>query len=72
MPSMNISDFGQHVPKNAAEILQYVNDLILYHEECVFWDNKHEDTEQWEQDLIYRCVTGDRSGDLAGTPDPIY
>ena len=69
---MNRSDFGQSVPKNAEEIMQFINDLILYHEECEFWIAKPEDTDRWEQDLIARYLSGDRSGNLAGAPDPIY
>ena len=72
MPSMETSDFGPAVPKNAAEILQFINNLILYHEECVFWTDNPNDTESWEQALIARYLSGDRSGNLAGAPDPIY
>ena len=72
MPSMNTSDFGHSVPKNADEILQFINDLILYHEESEFWNADPADTETWEQDLIRRYLSGDRSGNLTGAPDPIY
>lgn len=72
MPSMNTSDFGQSVPKNADEIMQFINNLILYHEECVFWNADPEDTERWEQDLITRYLSGDRTGNLTGAPDPVY
>ena len=69
---MNHSDFGPTVPKNADEILQFVNNLILYHEECEFWNADPDDTDNWEQDLIARYLSGDRSGNLSGAPDPIY
>ena len=72
MPSMNREDFGPSVPKNADEILQFINDLILYHEECEFWIADPNDTDTWEQDLITRYLSGDRSGNLTGAPDPIY
>lgn len=72
MPSMNTSDFGTPVPKNADEILQFINNLIVYHEECVFWNADPNDTDAWEQDLINRYLSGDRSGNLHGAPDPIY
>ena len=69
---MNREDFGPSVPKNADEILQFINDLILYHEECEFWIADPNDTDTWEQDLITRYLSGDRSGNLTGAPDPIY
>lgn len=72
MPSMNASDFGTSVPKNADEIFQFINNLILYHEECEFWTADPNDTDNWEQDLITRYLAGDRSGNLTGAPDPIY
>lgn len=72
MPSMSTHEFGQTVPKNADEILQFINNLILYHEECEFWIADPNDTDTWEQDLITRYLSGDRSGNLAGAPDPIY
>ena len=72
MPSMTLSDFGDRVPSNADDILQHINDLILYHEESVFWNSDHDGTDRWEEDLIKRCLSGDRSGDLSGVPDPIY
>ena len=72
MPSMTRSDFGHSVPKNADEIMQFVNNLIVYQEECVFWNASPDDTDRWEQDLISRYLAGDRSGNLAGAPDPIY
>ena len=72
MPSMNTSDFGTSVPKNADEILQFINNLIVYHEECEFWIADPADTDAWEQNLITRYLSGDRSGNLAGAPDPIY
>lgn len=72
MPSMTHKDFGQSIPKNADEILQFVNNLIVYHEECVFWNADPAATDAWECDLITRYLSGDRSGDLAGAPDPVY
>lgn len=72
MPSMNREDFGPSAPKNADEILQFINDLILYHEECEFWIADPNDTDTWEQNLITRYLSGDRSGNLTGAPDPIY
>lgn len=72
MPSMNTADFGTSVPKNADEILQFVNNLILYHEECEFWTADPADTDNWEHDLITRYLSGDRSGNLSGAPEPIY
>lgn len=72
MPSMNREDFGPSVPKNVDEILQFINNLIVYHEECEFWIADPNDTDTWEQDLITRYLSGDRSGNLAGAPDPIY
>ena len=72
MPSMTRADFGDHPPKNADEIIQSVNNLILYHEESVFWSENHAETDRWEQDLIERCVTFDRSGELRDVPAPIY
>ena len=72
MPNMTRDDFGSHVPANADDIIQHVNNRILYHEECVFWDDQPDKTDQWEQDLIKRCVAGDRSGELSNVPSPIY
>ena len=72
MPNMTREDFGSNVPTNAADIVQAVNNLILYHEECVFWDDNHAGTDQWESDLIRRCVNGDRTGDLSCIPSPTY
>lgn len=72
MPSMTRSDFGNNPPLNADDIIQRVNDLILYREECVFWNADPNDTDRWESDLINRCLSGDRSGDLSGVPGPIY
>ena len=72
MPLMTPENFGNRRPKNDFIIMQLVNDLILYHEECVFWNNQPDKTDQWEQDLIKRCVAGDRSGDLSNVPPPIY
>lgn len=72
MSSMKATDFGPSVPKNADEILQFINNLILYHEECEFWTADPNDTDKWEQDLITRYLSGDRSGNLSGAPDPIY
>lgn len=72
MPEMTRSDFGKHVPKNADEILQFVNNLILYHEESVFWDADPADTDKWEENLIKRYLSGDRSGPLESAPDPKY
>ena len=72
MPDMKISDLGDPVPKNAGKIVQYINNAILYHEESVFWDDNPEATERWEREIIERYLSGDRSGDLADAPDPIY
>lgn len=72
MPSMKTNDFGPDVPKNADEILQFVNNLILYHEECEFWISDPNNTDSWEKDLIARYLSGDRTGNLNGAPDPIY
>lgn len=72
MPSMKHDDFGSTVPKNADEILQFINNLILYHEECDFWNADPAATESWESALISRYLSGDRSGNLTGAPDPIY
>ena len=72
MPSMEKSDFGKSVPKNADEILQFVNNLILYHEECEFWNADPDATDAWERDLITRYLSGDRSGNLTGAPDPVF
>ena len=72
MPQMTRSDFGNKQPINHQEILQFINNLILYHEECEFWIADPNDTDTWEQDLITRYLSGDRSGNLAGAPDPIY
>ena len=72
MPNMTREDFGGRVPANADNIIQHVNNLILYHEECVFWDGNHADTDQWESDLIQRCVSGDRSDPLQHVPSPTY
>ena len=72
MPQMTRSDFGTRCPTNHAEILQFINNLILYHEECEFWTADPNDTDRWEQDLIARYLSGDRSGNLNGAPDPIY
>lgn len=69
---MTRSDFGPNEPKNYTEILQFINNLILYHEECEFWVADPDDTEAWESDLISRYLSGDRSGNLSGAPDPIY
>lgn len=72
MPQMTRSDFGDRCPVNCNEILQFINNLVLYHEECVFWTDDPDATEKWEQDLIDRYLSGDRSGCLHGAPDPIY
>ena len=72
MPQMTRSDFGNKQPINHQEILQFINNLILYHEECEFWIADPNDTDTWEHDLITRYLSGDRSGNLAGAPDPIY
>ena len=72
MPSMTIKDFGKAVPKNAADIIQAVNNLILYREESDFWSDKPDDMDQWERDLIERCATDDRSGELRSVPRPIF
>ena len=72
MPEMTRSDFGKRVPKNADEIIQYINNAILYYEETQFWDNNPSETDQWETDLIQRYLSGDRSGNLASAPEPRY
>ena len=72
MPLMTREDFGSNVPTNADDIIQHVNNLILYHEECVFWDGNHAGTDQWEKELIYCCVRGDRTDPLQNVPLPIY
>lgn len=72
MPEMTRSDFGKNVPKNHAEILQYINNVILHHEESVFWDNDPDGAEHWESELIARYLAGDRTGDLINAPEPIY
>lgn len=72
MPSMIPSDFGPSVPKNADEIMQFINDLILYHEESEFWNADPNDTDTWEHNLISRYLAGDRTGNLQGAPEPIY
>jgi len=72
MPQMTRSDFGDKCPVNHPEILQFINNLILYHEECVFWIADPNDTDNWERDLITRYLSGDRSGNLSGAPEPIY
>ena len=72
MPNMTREDFGSNIPTNANDIIQHVNNLILYHEESVFWGGNHAETDQWERDLIERCVTFDRSGELRDVPSPIY
>lgn len=72
MPEMNRSDFGDKLPANYTEILQFINNIILRHEESVFWDNKPDDTDRWETDLINRYLSGNRSGNLVGAPDPIW
>ena len=72
MPNMTREDFGDHVPTNADDIIQHVNNLILYHEESVFWNADPSETDAWATDLIRRCVTVDRSGELSGVPYPTY
>ena len=72
MPEMTRSDFGHRVPKNADDILQFINNLILCHEETVFWENDPDAAEQWESNLIARYLSGDRSGNLEGAPDPVF
>lgn len=72
MPSMTRYDFGRSVPKNADEIMQFINNLILYHEECEFWNADPDATDAWERNLITRYLSGDRSGNLTGAPDPVY
>jgi hypothetical protein len=69
---MTRSDFGDKCPTNHQEILQFVNNLILYQEECVFWTADPDSTDSWELDLIARYLSGDRTGNLRGAPDPIY
>jgi len=72
MPAMTRSDFPRPVPANADAILQFINDLILCHEESFFWDDDPAAAERWESDLIARYLSGDRSGNLSGAPDPLY
>lgn len=72
MPNMTIKDFGNNPPKNADDIIQAVNNLILHHEESVFWSGNHAKTDQWEQELIYCCVRGDRTEPLQNVPWPEY
>ena len=72
MPNMAREDFGNHVPTNANDIIQHVNNLILYHEESVFWSASDAETDKWERNLINRYLSGDRTGELQGAPDPIY
>ena len=72
MPNMTAADFGDRIPSNADEILSRINNQILFHAESTFWSSSHEQQEQYESDLIRRYLAGDRSGDLAGMPDPIY
>ena len=72
MPNMTIKDFGDNPPKNAADIIQTVNDLILYREESDFWSANPSETDNLEVSLILRCANGDRTGDLAHIPSPIY
>lgn len=72
MPEMKKSDFGRSVPTNYAEILQFINNAILHHEETVFWDNDPDGADRWEEDLIRKYLAGDRSGILKGAPEPKY
>ena len=72
MPSMTLKDFGDRPPKNADDILQAMNDLILYREESDFWISNPSETDNLEAALIIRCVNGDRTGSLSGIPSPIY
>lgn len=72
MPNMTREDFGSNVPTNADDIIQAVNNLILYHEESVFWSASDAETDEWERNLINRYLSGDRTGELQGAPDPIY
>lgn len=72
MPEMKKADFGKKVPANYSEIMQFINSIILCQEETDFWDNKPDDLDQWEKDLIARYLSGDRSGNLQGAPEPIY
>ena len=72
MPNMTREDFGSNVPTNADDIIQHVNNLILYHEESVFWSASDAETDEWERNLINRYLSGDRTGELQGAPDPIY
>ena len=72
MPEMTRSDFGKKVPVNASEIMQFINNAILYQEESVFWSADPADTDRWESDLIRNYLAGDRSGPLQGAPEPIY
>ena len=69
---MTLSDFGDQVPANAADILQRMNNQILYHTESCFWTSTPAQLSEYESDLIRRYLAGDRSGDLKGMPDPIY
>lgn len=72
MPSMTLKDFGNNPPRNAADIIQAVNNLILYREESDFWSANPSETDNLEVSLIIRCVNGDRTGDLSCIPSPIY
>lgn len=72
MPEMKKSDFGKKVPANSTEIMQFINNIILHHEESIFWDDDPNGAEQWESNLITRYLSGDRSGNLHGAPDPIW
>lgn len=72
MPSMTIDDFGAKVPNNAADIVQWINNQILFHAESTFWKSNPTKQNAYETDLIRRYLSGDRTGDLSHAPDPIY
>ena len=72
MPRMEQSDFKGTLPSNYLDLLNFINNLILYHEESVFWSASDAETDEWERNLINRYLSGDRTGELQGAPDPIY
>lgn len=72
MPNMTAADFGDRIPSNADEILQRINNQILFHAESTFWKSSPAKQTAYETDLIRRYLSGDRTGDLSNAPDPIY
>lgn len=72
MPSMTLEDFGATPPKNADDIIQATNNLILYREESDFWSLSSDTVDRLERSIIERCARGDRDGLLAYIPLPIY